>query len=124
MICSSVKRFFTSNLLRMGDWTPNRRATQNRGDVALEVLLNVGVTICEAYLARLPPNQRLRLTSWEAIPVRCVGQLQSRLTSAPASRVPDAWGRAGSRTDVVVCVCFINDALVCGARRGGRSRHV
>ena len=33
MICSSVKRFFTSNLRLVGDWTPNRRATQNRGDV-------------------------------------------------------------------------------------------
>jgi hypothetical protein len=33
MICSSVKRFFTSNLLQLGDWTPNRCATQNRGDV-------------------------------------------------------------------------------------------
>ncbi|MCX7514916.1 hypothetical protein, partial [Frateuria sp. STR12] len=33
MICSSEKRFFTSNLLRMGDWTPNRCATQRRGDV-------------------------------------------------------------------------------------------
>ena len=35
MICSSLKRFFTSNLLRFGDWTPDRAATQNRGDVAL-----------------------------------------------------------------------------------------
>ena len=34
MICSSENRFFTSNLRRLGDWTPNRRATQNRGDVA------------------------------------------------------------------------------------------
>lgn len=34
MICSSEKRFFTSNLLLVGDWIPNRRATQNRGDVA------------------------------------------------------------------------------------------
>jgi hypothetical protein len=34
MICSSEKRFFTSNLRLVGDWTPNRRATQNRGDVA------------------------------------------------------------------------------------------
>jgi len=33
MICSSVKRFFTSNLLRMGNWTPNRGVTQNWGDV-------------------------------------------------------------------------------------------
>jgi hypothetical protein len=33
MICSSVNRFFTSNLLRMGDWTPNCGATQKRGDV-------------------------------------------------------------------------------------------
>lgn len=32
MICSSVNRFFTSNLLQ-GDWTPNRGATQKRGDV-------------------------------------------------------------------------------------------
>lgn len=31
MICSSLKRFFTSNLLLVGDWTPNCRATQNRG---------------------------------------------------------------------------------------------
>ncbi|WP_139790954.1 hypothetical protein, partial [Xanthomonas phaseoli] len=28
------KRFFTSNLLRLGNWTPNCGATQNRGDVA------------------------------------------------------------------------------------------
>ncbi len=33
MICSSEKRFFTSNLLVRWDWTPIRRATQNRGDV-------------------------------------------------------------------------------------------
>ena len=33
MICSSVKRFFTSNLLESRNWTPDRRATQNRGDV-------------------------------------------------------------------------------------------
>jgi hypothetical protein len=33
MNCSSVNRFFTSNLLQVGDWTPNRCATQNRGDV-------------------------------------------------------------------------------------------
>jgi hypothetical protein len=38
MICSSEKRFFTSNLLLVGDWTRNRAATQTRGDV-------VGVTI-------------------------------------------------------------------------------
>ena len=31
MICSSENRFFTSNRRRLGDWTPNRRATQNRG---------------------------------------------------------------------------------------------
>jgi hypothetical protein len=34
MICSSVNRFFTSNLLVRWDWTPNRCATQNRGGVA------------------------------------------------------------------------------------------
>lgn len=33
MICSSVKRFFTSNLLVVGDWTPDRGATQRWGDV-------------------------------------------------------------------------------------------
>ncbi|AXQ10512.1 hypothetical protein BCR61_19745 [Xanthomonas oryzae pv. oryzae] len=32
MICSSEKRFFTSNLLGVGNWTPNGGATQNRGD--------------------------------------------------------------------------------------------
>ncbi|PPV11504.1 hypothetical protein XavaCFBP5823_01585, partial [Xanthomonas axonopodis pv. vasculorum] len=34
MICSSEKRFFTSNLLGIGNWTLNRCATQTRGDVA------------------------------------------------------------------------------------------
>ncbi|MGS0575447.1 DUF4276 family protein [Xanthomonas oryzae pv. oryzicola] len=34
MICSSEKRFFTSNLLGVGNWTPNQGATQTRGDVA------------------------------------------------------------------------------------------
>ncbi|KAF1700149.1 hypothetical protein CSC68_12270 [Pseudoxanthomonas suwonensis] len=34
MICSSEKRFFTSNLRLVGDWTPNRPATQRWGDVA------------------------------------------------------------------------------------------
>src|SRR5690606_11550428 len=33
MICSSEKRFFTSNLRLVGDWTPNRPATQRWGDV-------------------------------------------------------------------------------------------
>ncbi|QBG86719.1 hypothetical protein EYC54_01720 [Xanthomonas oryzae] len=31
MICSSEKRFFTSNLLEVGNWTPNRCATQTWG---------------------------------------------------------------------------------------------
>ncbi|QBH02326.1 hypothetical protein EYC57_01075 [Xanthomonas oryzae] len=35
MICSSEKRFFTSNLLGVGNWTPNQGATQNRGDVGV-----------------------------------------------------------------------------------------
>ena len=34
MICSSEKRFFTSNLLGIGNWTPNEGATQTWGDVA------------------------------------------------------------------------------------------
>ncbi|QBG94418.1 hypothetical protein EYC55_01320 [Xanthomonas oryzae] len=34
MICSSEKRFFTSNLLGIGNWTPNQGATQTWGDVA------------------------------------------------------------------------------------------
>jgi hypothetical protein len=33
MICSSEKRFFMSNLLALRDWTPDRCATQNWGDV-------------------------------------------------------------------------------------------
>ncbi|QGY75257.1 hypothetical protein FZ025_00685 [Xanthomonas hyacinthi] len=33
MICSSEKRFFTSNLLGVGNWTPNWGATQSWGDV-------------------------------------------------------------------------------------------
>lgn len=35
MICSSEKRFFTSNLLALGNWTPDRCATQKRGRVEL-----------------------------------------------------------------------------------------
>jgi hypothetical protein len=41
MICSSVNRFFTSNLLVRWDWTPNHCATQNRGDVGLRALLEL-----------------------------------------------------------------------------------
>ncbi|QEO26092.1 hypothetical protein F0H32_07730 [Xanthomonas translucens pv. undulosa] len=36
IICSSVKRFFTSNLLKVGNWTPNRHATQRWGYVGWE----------------------------------------------------------------------------------------
>ena len=38
MICSSANHFFTSKLLVGQDWTPNRRATQNRGDFGFKVL--------------------------------------------------------------------------------------
>jgi hypothetical protein len=38
MICSSENRFFTSNLLALRDWTPDRRATQKRGDVGRTTL--------------------------------------------------------------------------------------
>ncbi|PPU83330.1 hypothetical protein XpopCFBP1817_20255 [Xanthomonas populi] len=31
MICSSEKRFFTSNLLGVGNWTPNWSTTRNWG---------------------------------------------------------------------------------------------
>ncbi|QBG83122.1 hypothetical protein EYR27_03055 [Xanthomonas oryzae] len=37
MICSSEKRFFTSNLLGIGNWTPNQGATQTRGEVAYKM---------------------------------------------------------------------------------------
>lgn len=47
MICSSEKRFFTSNLLVVEDWTPNRHATQSRGDVSQPdvVILAVDVDV-------------------------------------------------------------------------------
>lgn len=35
MSCSSENRFFMSNLLRVGDWTPNRSAAQTWGGVDL-----------------------------------------------------------------------------------------
>ena len=38
MICSSEKRFFTSNLLGLGNWTPNNSATQTWGDVATSAI--------------------------------------------------------------------------------------
>ena len=34
MICSSLNRFFMSNLRQLRNWTPNQPATQNRADVA------------------------------------------------------------------------------------------
>lgn len=34
MICSSENDFFTSNLRRPEDWTPNRRPTRNEEDGA------------------------------------------------------------------------------------------
>ncbi|AUJ12006.1 hypothetical protein BVV20_06750 [Xanthomonas oryzae pv. oryzae] len=43
MICSSEKRFFTSNLLGLGNWTPSRCATQTWGDVDDEIALFVGI---------------------------------------------------------------------------------
>ncbi|AUI91746.1 hypothetical protein EBA01_18670 [Xanthomonas oryzae pv. oryzae] len=45
MICSSEKRFFTSNLLGLGNWTPSRCATQTWGDVACRTasILNASV---------------------------------------------------------------------------------
>ncbi|RSC50851.1 hypothetical protein EGS96_17210 [Stenotrophomonas maltophilia] len=43
MICSSEKRFFTSNLLLIEDWTPNRFATQSRGDVGGKLAFDVRV---------------------------------------------------------------------------------
>ncbi|MCG9125868.1 hypothetical protein LH460_14610, partial [Laribacter hongkongensis] len=42
MICSSVKRFFMSNLPVMVDWTLKSRATQYRGDVGL---MTIGLII-------------------------------------------------------------------------------
>lgn len=38
MICSSAKRFFASNFHLVGNWTPDFRATQNRGDVGIGAL--------------------------------------------------------------------------------------
>ncbi|QBG96488.1 hypothetical protein EYC55_15060 [Xanthomonas oryzae] len=59
MICSSEKRFFTSNLLGIGNWTPNRCATQNRGDVAAFGCGRVGAFISlplsSAAFRRMPP---------------------------------------------------------------------
>ncbi|RFF37047.1 hypothetical protein DZD52_18945 [Xanthomonas nasturtii] len=49
MTCSSVKRFFTSNLLRVGNWTPNCSATQNRGDVGLRWPSFGGWVRCDQY---------------------------------------------------------------------------
>jgi hypothetical protein len=60
MICSSVKRFFTSNLRRLGDWTPNRRATQNRGDVGLVRLISSNLSVHERKLKEFFNDVRFR----------------------------------------------------------------
>ena len=54
MICSSEKRFFTSNLLRLGDWTPNGRATQSRGDVGPEVLTRLIRAVAIQCVSEIP----------------------------------------------------------------------
>ncbi|AVU02385.1 hypothetical protein EBA05_07880 [Xanthomonas oryzae pv. oryzae] len=55
MICSSEKRFFTSNLLGLGNWTPSRCATQTWGDVG----------ICIDWLRyRSPSYARSNLRCW------------------------------------------------------------
>ena len=57
MICSSVNRFFTSNLLASGNWTPNRRATRNRGDVDAAVnLWNENEATAEASTSAIGSN--------------------------------------------------------------------
>lgn len=54
MICSSEKRFFTSNLLALGNWTPDRSATQNWGDVAPDPVLP-----CQRYIELNPVRARM-----------------------------------------------------------------
>ncbi|QBG98196.1 hypothetical protein EYC56_00295 [Xanthomonas oryzae] len=49
MICSSEKRFFTSNLLGIENWTPNRCATQNRGDVGAPNQASSSMSPCNPF---------------------------------------------------------------------------
>jgi len=68
MICSSENRFFTSNLLAVRDWTPDRRATQNRGDVAPSVKVDQDeINQIENYARSISQDERFRSveTSWD-----------------------------------------------------------
>ncbi|QBN33634.1 hypothetical protein EBA02_21320 [Xanthomonas oryzae pv. oryzae] len=61
MICSSEKRFFTSNLLGIGNWTPNWGATQNRGDVDMftySLCQHIGACLDSLCPPRLPWHSR------------------------------------------------------------------
>jgi putative transposase len=76
MICSSEKRFFTSNLLQVGNWTPNYRATHNRGYVGRTGTLWEG-----RFKAALVDTDRYLLTCYHYIELNPV---RAHMTKSPA----------------------------------------
>ncbi|QBI12258.1 hypothetical protein EBA02_14275 [Xanthomonas oryzae pv. oryzae] len=64
MICSSEKRFFTSNLLGIGNWTPNQGATQTWGDVAATPVFSVGAdAMCVRKMMRSLAHKLIALSA-------------------------------------------------------------
>ncbi|WP_033007200.1 hypothetical protein [Xanthomonas oryzae] len=64
MIYSSEKRFFTSNLLVIEDWTPNRRATQSRGDVAIRAVESAANSMPSNLRGVSPEEALVKVEQW------------------------------------------------------------
>src|SRR3546814_606851 len=99
MICSSVKRFFMSNLRLVGDWTPNLRATQNRGDVGYELhdLRAAGSTIGDSLILKgglTPGEGEFALDecfdAWPSRPVQ-KAQFCQMVDEAPPQSIVGLW---------------------------------
>src|SRR5690606_13684120 len=78
MICSSEKRFFTSNLRLVGDWTPNRPATQRWGDVGTSVDTCWVSPGSRCRIVRLPPVGACRMPFSSVSHAGTASQLEDR----------------------------------------------
>ncbi|QBG86899.1 hypothetical protein EYC54_02895 [Xanthomonas oryzae] len=97
MICSSEKRFFTSNLLGIGNWTPNQGATQTRGDVGVRARLAPARRPCGKY--RYMPRRRRRCpcTSGNATDQRVQIVIQQHVADVAAAETCSRYRSAKRR---------------------------
>ena len=117
MICSSEKRFFTSNLLTLGNWTPDRRATQNWGDVEPRALDDRAVKKAYAQFARaLNP---------ESFPALAGASSDSdRGWSQKLKRMLESWQREqGATSNLGLLIGFTRHRLRHGGKRKKKLKH-